>query len=113
MGGLFQQGATPRFIHLGANDKSERSPVFGDENYPQHLPKFYIWMAKGRDDDDIIGSYGCEANRLCGDDTFDPTKKFYNHATRYVLGALGAGNKVMLKSQLPEHNGPIANVNVY
>lgn len=113
MGGLFQQGATPRFIPLGANDKSERSPVFGDENYPQHLPKFYIWMAKGRDDDDIIVSNGGEANRLCGDDTFDPTKKFYNHATRYVLGALGAGNKVMLKRLLPEDIGPRANVNVY
>ena len=113
MGGLFQQGATPRFVPLGANDKSDRSPAFGDEQSPQHLPKFYIWMAKGRDDDDIIVSNGGEANRYCGDDTFDPTKKFYNHATRFVLGALGAGNKVMLKRLLPADIGPRANLAVY
>lgn len=47
MAGLFSTGATPRFVPLGANDKSVRAQPVDPVERPSHLPKFYIFASKG------------------------------------------------------------------
>lgn len=111
MASLYSAGATPRFTPLGARDLSDTPILLGDETYPQHLPKFLLRTAKGGVKDMIVS--GAEAMKFFGDETFDTTGKFYNHATRFALGSMGAGQRVMIQRIVPEGMGPRANIAVY
>ena len=111
MAGLFTTGATPRFVPLGANDKSARSIPVDPIERPSHLPKFYFFAAKGSTRDQIAS--GAAAINYYGAETFDPNSKFFKHTTKFLLGSTGAGQQVMMQRVLPSDIGPRSNIALY
>lgn len=111
MASLYAHGASPRFIPLGADDKSIKIPPRADENYPQHLPKFYVLSNRGVTKDIIAD--GATAKAILGADAFDPTKPYYTHGTHFAATSMGAGQEIMLQRVIPDDAGVEANVAVY
>lgn len=111
MAGLFSTGATPRFVPLGANDKSVRAQPVDPVERPSHLPKFYIFASKGPSKDNIVS--GGAAVNLYGSDTFDEHSPFFTHSTKFLIGCTGAGQQVMVQRLLPSDIGPRSNIALY
>ena len=111
MAGLFSTGATPRFVPLGANDKSVRAQPVDPVERPSHLPKFYIFASKGPSKDNIVS--GGAAVNLYGSDTFDEHSPFFTHSTKFLIGCTGAGQQVMVQGLLPSDIGPRSNIALY
>ena len=80
---LYATGATPRFIALGADDQSIRLEPLGEEQTPQHLPKFYILANKGSQKDHIVDAAGAKA--IYGDDVFTLDILSYSLVELYKL----------------------------
>ena len=111
MASLFTDGATPRFIALGTDDKSIYLVTKDAESYPQHLPKFYTFGQKGPITPQIVS--GAVATQLYGSATFDPDGKFWTHQSMFANDAMGAGQDVMIQRVIPEDIGPRANLTLY
>lgn len=111
MASLFAEGATPRFVALGTDDKSSRLVPRGVEFVPQHMPKFYIFASKGPMKDQIVS--GAAATMLYGSDSFNKDKLYYNHQTDFAVASMGAGQDVMIQRLLPSDIGPRANISIY
>ena len=110
--------AAPQFYPLGTDDKSIKRVPVEPIAYPSHLPKFYLFGQKGP----VIDSSGLSAREVCGGakalklyggDSFDNTKPYYNHATKFAMTILGKGNSVMFQRVIPTDNDKIANVTIY
>ena len=112
MASLFTDGATPRFIALGTDDKSVYLVTKDAESYPQHLPKFYTFAQRGKTGIGQIVS-GAVAKQLFGEQTFDPDGRFWTHQSMYANDAMGAGQDVMIQRVVPEDIGPRANLSLY
>ena len=91
--------ATPTVVDLGRNDKSTKDLPILEENRPTHLPKFWIWSEKGPTTPQFMSFSSAKA--LYGESTFDPLKKWYNHATHFAAGVMGEGNNVILERVVP------------
>lgn len=111
MASLFAMGGTPRFVPLGAKDSSIKVPPRGKEQYPQHLPKFFILAEKGPFKDMIVS--GSVARMIYGDLSFNKVSPFFKHSTQYAIGAMGEGQEVMIQRIVPEDIGPRSNVALY
>ena len=108
---LYAAGATPRFIALGADDQSIRLEPLGEEQTPQHLPKFYILANKGSQKDHIVDAAGAKA--IYGDDVFDQDSIYFRHPILFASGALQAGQMVMLQRLKPRGVGRKSNLTLY
>lgn len=105
------KNASPQVILLGTEDKSTRVVTPDNEPLPQHLPLFMVFAKKGTTGRIIVDAN--EARLRYGDATFDANDKFYNHATRYLLAALGTPNKCMVKRIVPSDAGAKSNIAIY
>lgn len=103
--------ASPEFIPLGADDQSVRTLLASTEPLPQHLPKVYILAAKGPTKPVLSSSARLPV--LYGKDTFDYNKKYFNHATRFLVGMAGTGNTCMVQRLVPADAGVKSNVAIY
>jgi len=103
--------ASPQVINLGINDLSTRVITPQPIELPQHLAKFFIYGKKGSTKPTLT-----EGNQMLlqyGADTFDENHKWFNHATKFVNGVVGAGNAVMLQRIVPIDAGPESNAIIY
>jgi hypothetical protein len=103
--------AAPEFIALGADDQSARALLAYDEPLPQHLPKVFILAAKGPTKPVLASSARLQV--LYGKDTFDYNNKYFNHATRFLVGMTGTGNTCMVQRVVPSDAGVKSNVAIY
>jgi len=105
------RNASPQVISLGTQDLSTRVVTPGPLEIPQHLPKAFVFAKKGPLlPNPVIGGGMLE---MYGTETFDPNKKYYNHATRFVNGIVGSGNLTMLQRLVPDDAGAEANMIIY
>lgn len=97
----------PMTIPLGTQDKSTRVPAIEPEAIPTHLPKIYLYAAKGPTTPQLVVGNG--RNQMYGNDTFDVRKPFATHQT--VLSNLinSYGNAQMIERVIPTDAGPKAN----
>ncbi len=80
--------ATPKNISLGTKDESIRIPPPPQPNEAQLKPKFYIYAQKGPLTPEELD--GPTALEMYGQDSFDKTSKYFNHATLFLKELLGA-----------------------
>ena len=108
---LLIKNASPQSILLGTKDLSTRVIKPGPLEIPQHLLKSYIFARKGATVP--TPTSGGPMLLQYGTDTFDSNKKYYNHATRFAVGAVGTGSTVMLQRVIPDDAGIKSNIVVY
>lgn len=99
--------AAPMVISLGISDKSTRVLPLEPEAIPTHLPKIYLYAAKGKAAPQLC--VGNMRNTLYGDDTFQLDSKFATHATVIANIVNQQGNAQMIERVLPADIGPKAN----
>lgn len=91
---------TPLISYLGTDDQSyeqiPREPI----GQPQHMPKFFIFAAKGKTTPQICG--GAERDLIYSKETFDPRSIYSTHATPFANIANRAGNQCMYQRLIPE-----------
>lgn len=102
--------ASPQAIMLGTDDLSSRIVTPGPLEIPQHLPKFYFFARKGPTVP--ILTKPAELIPLYGSETVDINKQYYNHATRFMVGAMGAANSCITQRVVPT-DAKKANVSIY
>jgi len=97
----------PMVRSLGTQDVSGRIQVVDPEVIPTHLPKVYLYAAKGPTGPQLVVGGG--RNQMFGDDTFDLVMPFATHQT--VLSNLvnAQGNAQMIERMIPVDAGPKAN----
>lgn len=97
----------PMVYSLGTNDVSTRTPVIDPEVIPTHLPKVWLFGAKGPQGPQLVVGNG--RNQMYGDATFDLVQPFATHQT--VLSNLvnAEGNAQMIERVIPADAGPKAN----
>lgn len=105
------KNASPQVILLGAEDKSSRVVAPESIPLPQHLPLFMFFAKRGTTDRMVVDATTCRL--LYGDDTLEPNEKYFNHATRFMVAALGAPNVCMTKRIIPSDAGARSNANIY
>lgn len=103
--------ASPRNIPLGTLDDSTRVIKPGALEIPQHLLKSFIFAKKGTTKP-IVTAGGAMLLRY-GPETFDINKQYYNHSTRFLVGAMGAGSSVMVQRVIPTDAGIKSNIVIY
>lgn len=99
----------PQIILLGTKDVSTREPLRSVQSRPTHLPLSYFYARRGPAGARLIGDGDQTQYHI---DTFDPRKKYYNHATVFLAGFLGEGNAVMAERLIPDDAAPEAAVRV-
>ena len=92
--------AAPRFISRGTEDKSTRTVLPDAIPLPYHMPLCYIQAAKGPTTREVLSSARLPA--LYGSETFDKTKKYYNHQTQLLEIVAGTGNTCMVQRLVPD-----------
>jgi hypothetical protein len=99
--------AAPLVISRGVQDLSTREQLTEGEAIPTHLPKVYVYAAKGPNQPTLVS--GASRTNIFGADSFDLRKPFANHQT--VLSNLlsGEGNAQMIERIIPDDVGPRAN----
>lgn len=100
--------AAPMFVALGTLDSSTRALVREPEALPTHLPKLWIYAKKGPANPVLVG--GAERAQVFGADSFDPRKKWANHATIFSNNFTAKANAQMIQRIIPADAGPAANL---
>lgn len=93
----------PQIILLGTKDVSTREPLRSVQSRPTHLPLSYFYARRGPAGARLIGDGDQTQYHI---DTFDPRKKYYNHATVFLAGFLGEGNAIMAERLIPDDAAP-------
>lgn len=102
--------AAPMVFDQGIDDLSERQVPDSPLQIPQHLPKFYIFAEKGPTDPIYVDLNSVSITSLYGDATFDITKKFYTHSTKFLQKIVEAGNNCVVHRVVPPTTKGFANV---
>lgn len=97
----------PMTVLLGTQDKSIRAPAIEPEAIPTHLPKVYLYAAKGPTTPQLVVGNG--RNQMYGDDTFDLRKAYTTHQTVLSNVVNSYGNAQMIERVVPVDAGPKAN----
>ena len=100
--------AAPFHLQLGTQDGSTRPLVREPEAIPTHLPKVYIYAKKGPTTPQLVS--GGSRTFMYGEDSFDPRKKWANHATILSNTLESEGNAQMIERVIPADAGPQANL---
>lgn len=104
------KNASPQNVPLGTNDLSGRVVTPGPLEIPQHLIKSFFFARKGTTKPMITSGGSMLLNY--GSETFDINDKYYNHSTRFMLGAAAHGS-VMAQRVVPDDAGVNSNIVVY
>jgi len=92
--------AAPQSVQLGTDDQSIRALLPEDPIIPQHLPLVYFMGGQGTIEKQLTG--GPELVKLYGSSLFDKSKKYYNHAVRFLEKFTGKANAVMTQRLVPD-----------
>ena len=87
--------AAPMTYPLGTNDVSTVQVPREAEALPTHLVKTYLYTQKGPAYPVLCS--GAERVRIYGADSFNPLKKWHNHATVFSNIFAAAGNAEMIQ----------------
>lgn len=101
----------PHYVDLGTKDSSGRRILRLAIDYPQHLPKWYIFAEKGSESDWYGG--GVERLNQFGDATFDERSKFFSHTTQGSNISNAQGNLGMYHRVVPNDAGPLSNMTLW
>ena len=91
--------AAPMTYPLGTNDVSTVQVPREAEALPTHLVKTYLYTQKGPAYPVLCS--GAERVRIYGADSFNPLKKWHNHATVFSNIFAAAGNAEMIQRIIP------------
>lgn len=97
--------ATPQIVLRGIDDRSREPVPRSIPLRPTHFPLVYFWAQRGPS---VPRPMLNGDQTIYGSDTFNPLKKWYNHATPYISGFLGKGNAVMAHRVVPKDAAPPA-----
>ena len=100
--------AAPMVINYGVDDQSKRQFPYDYPLVPQHLPKFYLYTQKGPAKPTLVTPN--MLNVIYGSDSFDITKKWFNHASIFCTNVASQANNVVVERIIPEDAGPEATV---
>lgn len=100
--------AAPKVINNGIQDQSIRTPVAEPEDRPTHLPLSFFYAKKGPKTPQL--TVGNSRNMMYGDETFDPTSKWFNHATLMNNVINSQGNSQMGIRIVPDDAAPPATI---
>ncbi len=103
--------AAPMVINLGTQDLSTQPLPIEPETFPQHCPKYYLYMQQGPTTPQLVSS--AHAIQLYGSDSFDIRQEWANYATVHYNGVAATGNKCMLQRLQPVDAGPAANLTLW
>ena len=103
--------AAPMVINLGTQDLSTVQLPIEPEAYPQHCPKFYLYMKKGPITPQLVSS--AHANELYGTHSFMLGNKWFNYNTALYNEVAATGNKCMMQRLVPADAGPAANLTLW
>lgn len=103
--------ASPQVIDLGIQDLSTSIVTPQPIQIPQHLPKAFFYAKKGSTVP--TPTIGAPMLLQYGAETFDINYQWYNHATRFIIGAAGAANTQMLQRVVPDDAKAPSNIVVY
>lgn len=92
--------AAPKTVNNGINDQSIRTPVPVPEDRPTHLPLSFFYAKRGPKTLQL--TVGNSRNMMYGDETFDPTSKWFNHASLMNNVINSQGNSQMTQRIVPD-----------
>lgn len=105
--------AAPMVIDLGTQDLSTRVVPLNSLNFPQHLPKLYIFAEKGPIGPNYVDMLGVSLTQLYGDETFNLLNKYYTHQTVFLNAIASAGNNCVVHRVIPDDAKDGANIVMY
>lgn len=103
--------ASPQWITYGTADSSMREIPRPRSEGPQHLPKVFLWTAKGSTYEQVVG-YSTR-NQVYGQETFNELGKYATHQTVLANVLTKKYNQMMVKRLLPPDAGPKANLTLW
>lgn len=107
------ENATPMVYELGTRDLSIRTVPQAVLQFPQHLPKYYIFAETGPMGPHYMDLARQTLTEVYGDKTFDVKSKYYTHQTPFLQAAVRAGNNCVVH-RLPGRNSKDkANIGFY
>lgn len=110
--GILNQLGTPRNVHYGIDDKSQKQVPRTPLEYPQHLPLFYLFTKKGKVGVREMGT-AADLQDIFGIESFTPDEPWYNHASFFAATAMQSANTIMVERVIPEDAGPEANFTLW
>lgn len=103
--------AAPGVVNYGVKDESGRQYSRAPEQYPQHLPKFFIFAKKGPLSEELL--VGADRLLMYGDEAFTERSKYFTHQSMVSNIVNAEGNAAMYVRMLPPDAGPRPNLMVY
>lgn len=105
--------AAPMVEDLGTKDSSTRVVPQSSLEFPQHLPKLYIFAEKGPVGPSYLDLGSASLTQVYGDETFNVNKKYYTHQTPFLQAIASAGNNCMVHRLVAPDAKDVANVALY
>ena len=105
--------AAPMVIDLGTNDLSASTVSTSSLDFPQHLPKFYIFAEKGPMGPTYIDFSEVSLTQVYGDLTFDVNEKYYTHQTPFLQTVAAQGNNCVVHRLPGAGAKDVANIALY
>lgn len=99
--------AAPMTLMRGTQDLSTRKLLREPDAIPTHLPLVCVYAQKGPTESQLV--VGESRSAMFGSDSFDPRKKWFNHATAFSNAFNAEGNAQMIKRVIPTDAGTEAN----
>jgi hypothetical protein len=103
--------AAPGTLDRGVQDLSGAQYTRAPEEYPQHLPKFFIYAKKGPTTEQLL--VGDERLTMYGEETFVERSPWFTHQTAFANRANRAGNAAMYVRLVPADAGPKPTLRLY
>ena len=105
------RSGTPRNYVNGIRNMSSRSVPLMPEEYPDHLPKFYIFSGEGEVGQPVLTDEGGHLLTF-GLEAFKPRGKYTTHQTMFALQCLKNGNQCILQRVVPDDIAPRSNLRI-
>ena len=107
------KNAAPMVNELGTRDLSTRTVPQPVLQFPQHLPKYYIFAETGPVGPNYLDLASQTVTEVYGDKTFDVKSKYYTHQTPFLQASVRAGNNPVVQRLMGEGATDVANVAFY
>jgi len=108
--GMIMSQTYPHVNMLGINDLSGAVLYPSEPVLSTHLPLMLLFTQKGPTTKELVGE---NAIALYGQDSFDPRKPYFKHATKYALDLLGKGNSLVVKRLIDPEANVLATTTIY
>lgn len=105
------KNASPEFLNLGTDDQSARKLYPSTIDVPSHCPKLWFLGKKGTTKPNL--TLPEQLSKLYGNETFNVSGKYYNHATLLLTLFATEGNTCMTQRVVPDDAGAKANCAIY